>query len=133
MTNIASNDYGTVSGVVVIPNEWHQVAVVLTSTSSPLYLDVAVYSRNVTSPVYDFSTLKLYIWWVQYHPNPFALHTTVRVEGSFGYQLFDVQGAMLAKGEAVNQLVIGDSLEKGVYMLKITQGPRSKTLKLIKM
>lgn len=70
---------------------------------------------------------------VQYHPNPFALHTTVRVEGNFGYQLFDVQGAMLSKGEAVNQLVIGDSLEKGVYMLKITQGPRSKTLKLIKM
>ncbi|MFT3740731.1 MAG: BNR-4 repeat-containing protein [Breznakibacter sp.] len=63
MSNAGSNDYGTESSIVVTPDEWHHVAVVLTSTSSIMYLDGEVYSRNVSSPVYDFSAGKLYIGW----------------------------------------------------------------------
>jgi hypothetical protein len=63
MSNAGSTDYGTVSDVVMTPGEWHHVAVVLTGSSSSLYLNGMLYSRNVSSPVYDFSTGKLYLGW----------------------------------------------------------------------
>ncbi|TCO08422.1 LamG-like jellyroll fold domain-containing protein [Natronoflexus pectinivorans] len=63
MTNIATDDYGTVSEQIATPGEWHHIAVVLTPTSSTLYLNGTESQRDIVSPVYDFSTGNLYIGW----------------------------------------------------------------------
>jgi hypothetical protein len=61
MTNI-NNDYGTVTDSVTT-NEWHHVAVVLTSTTRTVYLDDKVYTQTISNGNYDFTPGKLYIGW----------------------------------------------------------------------
>ncbi|MCA1745547.1 MAG: T9SS type A sorting domain-containing protein [Bacteroidales bacterium] len=63
MTNIASNDYGTVTDATVTPGVWHHVAVVLTEKTSTIYLNGIANSRVITSSAYDYSAGKLYLGW----------------------------------------------------------------------
>ncbi|TCO09862.1 BNR-4 repeat-containing protein [Natronoflexus pectinivorans] len=63
MTNVASNDYGTLTDIEVVPGEWQHVAAVVTSTSSTIYLNGNEYSRQVNNQNYDYSTGNLYIGW----------------------------------------------------------------------
>lgn len=63
MTNIASNDYGTVTDVTAATDVWHHVAVVLTEKTSTIYLNGTPYTREVASPAFDYSIGKLYLGW----------------------------------------------------------------------
>ncbi|WP_162198243.1 LamG-like jellyroll fold domain-containing protein [Geofilum rubicundum] len=63
MTNIASNDYGTVTDVTAATDVWHHVAVVLTEKTSTIYLNGTPYTREIESPAFDYSVGKLYLGW----------------------------------------------------------------------
>jgi hypothetical protein len=66
-------------------------------------------------------------------PNPFRNNMGISINGRFQYKLYDIRGLLVQEGEASNQLMIGEGLNNGVYILKVTQGENSKTVKVMKM
>jgi hypothetical protein len=91
----------------------------------------ALYGSLIENPNINPITAQEIIGYCQ--PNPFIGNTTLMVNGKFDYKLFDLKGKLLTEGTANNHLEIGSNLSKGVYILKINQGVKNKTLKLVKM
>ena len=65
-------------------------------------------------------------------PNPFSERLTVQQKGMFFYQIFGLDGIELGTGQAENNVEIGQSLNPGVYMLKIQSEGQSRTKKIVK-
>ena len=66
------------------------------------------------------------------YPNPFNNHFTIKQNGLFDYQLFDNKGTLLLEGKAENEVQIGDSLSKGLYVLKIKNEGNVNVCKVVK-
>ncbi|WP_048921635.1 endo-1,4-beta-xylanase [Rufibacter radiotolerans] len=66
------------------------------------------------------------------YPNPFTENFRFELSGKFEYQLFSSAGALLQTGTATGELVLGEGLAKGLYLLKVSHKNQVKTLKLIK-
>lgn len=65
-------------------------------------------------------------------PNPFTSSFRIQTSEVFSYALFDAKGIEIQKGQANGQESLGNELGKGLYLLKINQGGREKTFKVIK-
>jgi len=65
-------------------------------------------------------------------PNPYAASFTVKLQGLFRYELYDVNGRMVRKGMASNELTEGERLTPGIYYIRITFKRYSTTQKIIK-
>ena len=63
------------------------------------------------------------------YPNPFSNEgLIIESTGLFKYDVFNMNGASIESGQGTDLKMIGESLEKGVYLLKINE----KTVKIIK-
>lgn len=56
---------------------------------------------------------------VTVYPNPFEDNFKINLSESYQYLLFDVSGNLLEKGEAKDEISIGNKLETGIYLLQI--------------
>ena len=66
-------------------------------------------------------------------PNPSSNVFSVQAKGSFTYELFDITGASLTSGIAIENCTIASETAPGIYFLKINQGTDSKIYRLIKL
>jgi GH35 family endo-1,4-beta-xylanase len=66
-------------------------------------------------------------------PNPFAESSSVKVIGDFEYQVINEKGVIFESGVGNNQSLIGQSLPRGVYILKVNNQNELHVLKLIKI
>ena len=65
-------------------------------------------------------------------PNPFRSTFILSIEGTFGYQIFDMQGRLIEKGTGKDKCELGGTLDQGTYLLKVSQGQNQVSGKLIK-
>lgn len=66
------------------------------------------------------------------HPNPFTNDVTVNVIGEFEYLLQSASGEIIYSGVGKNQIILGNDLSQGIYILKIKQSETSKVVKICK-
>lgn len=66
------------------------------------------------------------------YPNPFTNSLKIERNGSFEYSLSTIDGLVLSKGNASNEVVLGSDLSKGVYLIKITQNDFNKVIRVVK-
>jgi xylan 1,4-beta-xylosidase len=65
-------------------------------------------------------------------PNPFTGLLHLEVAGLFDYQLMNIEGQIIEEGKAEDKLDLGKNCPKGMYVVKITQGNKSKVVKVVK-
>jgi hypothetical protein len=65
-------------------------------------------------------------------PNPTNDAFQLKVDGDFEYTVINLAGAVVANGKANRSCVFGSELNKGVYLLKVTQNGKAQTLRIIK-
>ncbi len=66
------------------------------------------------------------------YPNPSSEAFIIRAPESFTYHIFDQLGNMKESGAGENGMSVGSQLAPGLYVLRISAGRHSKTLKVIK-
>jgi len=88
-------------------------------------------SITVNNVVTDVNTENLTSQRLVY-PNPFTNHFTIQQNRQFDYQLFDNKGTLLLEGKAENEIQIGESLAKGLYILKIKNEGDVTVCKVVK-
>lgn len=66
------------------------------------------------------------------YPNPFKDQLRIEAQGDFHYQLMSVEGMVLEEGEGQNEIELRNQPAKGIYLLKVQQGEKTKMLKLLK-
>ena len=75
---------------------------------------------------------------IQAYPNPFASNFTLNVRGNnkekVAIVVTDVFGRKLSevKGSANQQYIIGNNLGRGIYIVKVLQGDKVQTIKIVK-
>ncbi len=68
----------------------------------------------------------------QVYPNPSTGAFTVQKGGAFTFDLSDVSGKAMQKGEGVDQTTVGSSLSPGLYLLRVRSAKGVEVLKLLK-
>ncbi|MBC7388198.1 MAG: T9SS type A sorting domain-containing protein [Opitutaceae bacterium] len=66
------------------------------------------------------------------YPNPFKDKLNLCLTGVFSYEIFDTKGIRLLDGTADSILETGESLSKGVYLLRIQQDNQQRVIKIVK-
>lgn len=66
------------------------------------------------------------------YPNPFKSQVKVYQSGHFTYQLFDSSGIMISGGEGTDQIVIGNDLCKGLFLIKLGNESGNRAMQLVK-
>jgi xyloglucan-specific exo-beta-1,4-glucanase len=69
---------------------------------------------------------------VRAFPNPFTDHLEINSNDNFDFEIFDLTGSLLERGSGNNTKQVGQSLQPGLYLLKIQIGHSSKLLKVTK-
>lgn len=70
---------------------------------------------------------------IQVFPNPTSNNITVQTTGSFDYELISLTGAIILKGNAINQTQLSMAdLADGVYFVKVFSENRTNTIKVVK-
>ena len=65
-------------------------------------------------------------------PNPFTDEINLKINGHYHFQLISSSGKLIQEGNSSQQSIILGHFFKGIYLLKITQGDKSRVLKLVK-
>jgi len=65
-------------------------------------------------------------------PNPFKEQLNVYVKGSFHFRLLSVSGVAIEEGTGTDKVEVTNTYPKGIYLLKIQQGGKSKMFKVVK-
>lgn len=66
------------------------------------------------------------------YPNPFQETTILKVHGHFEYEVYDVSGAKVDQGVALDQVFLGAHLKAGVYAVHILQNQTVKHVRVSK-
>lgn len=66
------------------------------------------------------------------YPNPFTEYVQVDLDGKFSYQVFDIGGMLISKGEADSSTKIGKNLDKGSYIMNLKNKEAVYNVKLLK-
>lgn len=66
------------------------------------------------------------------YPNPFVNAISISTEGAFDYSIIDFSGKIVSNGNAINQVVVGDNLPVGMYLIKLTKGKTTEYIKATK-
>jgi hypothetical protein len=69
---------------------------------------------------------------VQVFPNPFVNEIMIQHAGRFRYQLFDSKGSLVQQGEVINEARLGQGINKGLYLLRMEDGNREKSVTIVK-
>lgn len=69
---------------------------------------------------------------ISIYPNPFAGQLKIASEGTFRYEVTDLEGKLVDKGNAQDQVSLGQTYSPGIYLLKIFNADKSQVLKLVK-
>jgi beta-xylosidase len=83
--------------------------------------------RDVITGVNEMANSSIKIF-----PNPFKNTMTVSAKGDFNYQIINNQGLLLESGLGNNQVIIGNGLQSGTYILKITIQGEEDYMKFVK-
>ncbi|MFM7023768.1 MAG: T9SS type A sorting domain-containing protein [Flavobacteriales bacterium] len=67
-----------------------------------------------------------------FFPNPSNNDFTIKSDGKFTYTISTINGTIMEKGTALNSVITGEMLASGLYLLQITQGNTTTTIKLVK-
>lgn len=70
---------------------------------------------------------------VQCYPNPSENSFNVKVDGVFNYEILDIKGQLLEGGIASDTGIVGETLQPGIYILKVTINNKSELVKLVKL
>ncbi len=70
---------------------------------------------------------------VKCFPNPFKDSFTIECEGIFTYTLMDIHGRVLDEGAGFNNTTIGNKLNKGMYILKVSKQNNKEFIKITKL
>jgi hypothetical protein len=65
-------------------------------------------------------------------PNPFVETTKVICEGEFEYTVEDLAGNVYDRSSAIGQVILGEQLHSGVYLVKITAADQIYVFKVVK-
>lgn len=65
-------------------------------------------------------------------PNPFIAHITLSYQGHFKYEIFDIKGQLVSKGNGIDQVTVGNELAKGLYLIKVLDKEKTYITKVIK-
>ena len=65
-------------------------------------------------------------------PNPFTDEINLKINGNYNFQLVRSSGELIQEGSSSHQAMITGYFLKGIYLLKITQGKKSRVFKLVK-
>ncbi|MBC7694062.1 MAG: cellulase family glycosylhydrolase [Burkholderiales bacterium] len=69
---------------------------------------------------------------VKLFPNPFQNTFTINSDVNFEYQICNLSGVLIEKGDAFLSAEVGSNLEAGMYLLKIICKERNQILKIYK-
>jgi len=69
---------------------------------------------------------------IQAYPNPFTESLMIQSNEAFHYQLFSMDGQEIEVGNGHGQQAIGNSLGKGIYLLKLETEAAQKSMKVVK-
>ncbi len=69
---------------------------------------------------------------ISVYPNPFASVLHLEKSGAYTYQLYDMSGRLLESGQGEGQIDLGETLERGLYVLDIQSKAGSQVLKIQK-
>lgn len=69
---------------------------------------------------------------VEAFPNPFLDEMSVQMDHPFTYRLFSLDGQEREAGTGTNQRMVGNSLDKGVYILKLETAFEQRSIKVVK-
>jgi len=67
------------------------------------------------------------------YPNPFQECIKIEASGSFSYIFYNTAGFEVEKGVGNGDMVVGESLPEGLYILKVKSDAAEKTVKVNKM
>jgi rhamnogalacturonan endolyase len=95
--------------------------------SSPPKPDIVQLGTIVTAVENPHNALE-----INAYPNPFTTHLTLKATGDFEYSATDITGRILQKGNAKNQLAIGQNWNTGSYLITIKTRLTTKTIAVIK-
>lgn len=70
--------------------------------------------------------------WVYAYPNPFVDTFTLGCNSEISYQILSISGRLLETGKTSSNTELGKNLPAGAYVLKINQGDKIKSFKLLK-
>lgn len=65
-------------------------------------------------------------------PNPFDQTISIEAQGAFGYTVYDVMGAALEQGYAYDKVTVAASLQKGLYLVRISTAKGESLVKIEK-
>lgn len=66
------------------------------------------------------------------YPNPFSSSVSIETDNSFRYEVFSITGNKVETGFCNSSCHLGAGLSKGVYLLKIYNGPVAKVVRILK-
>ncbi len=66
------------------------------------------------------------------YPNPAPTTFTLEKAGTFDYSIYNVLGKSLENGQAMDKVITGQTLQPGLYLIRVKSEKGSQTLKLIK-
>ncbi len=70
---------------------------------------------------------------ISLYPNPTTQDVTIEAEGAFNYQLLTVNGAVLVNGTATDKALVSlEGLAAGTYIINLTVGENTTTVKVVK-
>lgn len=98
------------------------------NNSSCVYLDKVSLKQIVVTSVDDATKNNS----IAVYPNPFTEQVSVEMPGAFGYRIYNASGMELSSGQATDRLTLGEALNKGIYILKLSQNNTTKVVKVSK-
>lgn len=66
------------------------------------------------------------------YPNPAQTTFTLEKAGTFDYSIYNVLGKSMETGQTINKVTTGQTLQPGLYLIRVKSEHGSQTLKLIK-
>ncbi len=94
--------------------------------------DTAKVTVNVNKVVNDLEASYDLSSSIYTYPNPFQESMKIMASGSFSYILYNTVGLEVEKGAGNGNIVVGESLPEGLYILKVKSDNIEKTMKVNK-
>lgn len=69
---------------------------------------------------------------VKAYPSPDKRSFTIEAAGSFDYDVYNMAGVVVAKGQGYNRSLTGELLSKGAYLIKVNRNGHINTLRIVK-
>lgn len=66
------------------------------------------------------------------YPNPFSTNMAIKCLGSFDYSILDLNGKVLENGAGTNNVITGEKLPVGMYVVKLSKGKTTEYIKATK-